>query len=60
LIAIDGHIKMCKETVLCVSQQCQYLDHLGDVTPCGKEVGTVIEEPVAAICNDEHKDSRCL
>jgi len=24
LIAIDGHIKMCKETVLCVSQQCQY------------------------------------
>lgn len=60
MIVIHGHIKMCKETVLCVSQQCQYYNHLGDVTPCGKEVGTVTEEPVAANCNAEHKNSRCL
>jgi hypothetical protein len=33
---------------------------MGDVTPCGKEVGTVTKEPVAVICNDEHKDSRFL
>ena len=60
MIVFDGHTKMCKETVLCASQQYQYYDHLGDVTPCGKEVGTVTEEPVAAICNAEHKDSRFI
>jgi hypothetical protein len=60
MIVFDGHTKMCKETVLCVSQQYQYYNHLGNVTPCGKKVGTVTKEPVAAICNAEHKDNRFL
>lgn len=49
MIVFDGHTKMCKETVLCVSQQYQYYNHLGDVMPRGKEIGTVTEEPAAAI-----------
>jgi hypothetical protein len=60
MIVFDGDTKMCKETVLCVSQQYQYYDHLGDVTPCGKEVGVVTEKLAAAICNAEHKVSKFL
>ena len=54
-------IQKCGKRQFCVSQSSiSTNDHLGDVTPCGKEVGTITEEPVTAIRKAEHKDSRFL
>ena len=59
MTVFDGHTKMCKETVLCFSQQYQYYGHLGCDTMWPIS-GHDYQGTHYCICSAEHKDSRFL